>query len=60
MAHADELLVGGVTVDLTQSGYVTGTNIQGTVYYDAKKRMLKLTNATITVSIQPLFRWCRN
>lgn len=51
VAHADELLVGGVTVDLTRSGYVTGTNIQGTVYYEANERMLKLTNATITTDM---------
>ena len=47
-AHADDLYVGSVNVDLTKSGSVTGANIQGTVYYNADERMLYLTNATIT------------
>ena len=50
MAHADNLSVGGVTVDLTKSGYITGSTITGTVYYDASQKRLDLTNATITSS----------
>ena len=51
VAHADELLVCGVSVDLSKSGYVTGTGIQGTVHYDANERMLSLTNATLTTNM---------
>lgn len=47
VAQADELIVCGVTVDLTKSGEVKGSGISGQVYYDVSQRMLRLTNATL-------------
>ncbi len=48
VAHADELKVAGISVDLTSSGAVTGSGISGSVFYDAGEKRLTLTNATIT------------
>ena len=47
VAHADDLKVAGISVDLTKSGEVTGSGINGSVYYDAGEKRLTLTNATI-------------
>ena len=50
IAHADELKVAGVTVDLSKDGYVTGSGISGSVYYRASEKRLDLTDATINTN----------
>ena len=47
VAHADELKVAGISVDLTKSGAVTGSGISGSVYYNADDKMLTLSDAII-------------
>lgn len=46
--QADELYVAGTSVDLTKSGYVTGSGISGKVYYNHTEKRLDLTDATIS------------
>ena len=46
--QADELNVAGINVDLTKSGYVTGSGISGKVYYNHTEKRLDLTDATIS------------
>lgn len=46
--QADELYVAGTSVDLTKSGYVTGSGISGKVYYNHTEKRLDLTDAKIS------------
>ena len=46
--QADELYVAGTSVDLTKSGYVTGSGISGKVYYNHTEKRLDLTDAAIS------------
>ena len=46
--QADELNVAGINVDLTKSGYVTGSGISGKVYYNHTEKRLDLTDAAIS------------